>query len=333
MKVLFIGDPHLKISNFAIAREFLVWTTAVIAKFKPDLVVNLGDTFDTHAVVRSELLSEFKKHVLESIPHTTKYIYVLGNHDMYKPNDSKYHALQVFAGIPNMVVIDKIQDFAGITFVPYLPDGSEFPKTTQPICVAHQTFAGCDFGGWKPEGGVDPDTVSADLIISGHIHKRQTFGKVHYPGSPYSQSLKDLGQTKGLTLLDTDTFKINTIPTPFPLWRSLEIEVGDIKTTAKQIAAAVNDKDNWVVVLEGPRKEVSALMASKEWKALCTKSRISTRTKHTDSDRVEKIRIKANTVAGVAEEYIDRVYSGGVDKELIKKTMRQLFDNYDKNSV
>jgi hypothetical protein len=83
-------------------------------------------------------------------------------------------------------------------------------------------------------------------------------------------------------------------------------------------------------VFTGPRKEIAAVFESKEWKELCEKSRISTRTKYIDSDRVERIKIKAHTVTDVIEEYVDRVYSGGMDKALIKKTMRQLFDNYDK---
>jgi hypothetical protein len=109
--------------------------------------------------------------------------------------------------------------------------------------------------------------------------------------------------------------------------------VSDVKSTIAHVRDSINENDNWVVVFTGPRKEIAAVFDSKEWKKLCEKSRISTRTKYIDSNRVERIKIKAHTVTDVVDEYIDRVYSGGVDKAVIKKTMRQLFDNVDKNSV
>ena len=104
-KILFIGDPHLKINNFEQSMSFLTWIEKVIDEVNPDIVCNLGDTFDTHAVVRSELISEFKMHV-ERITAKRPYWYVLGNHDQYKPKDAKYHALQCF-NINNFTIFDK----------------------------------------------------------------------------------------------------------------------------------------------------------------------------------------------------------------------------------
>src|ERR1035437_6988255 len=129
MKVLFIGDPHLKINRFDLATKFLTWLDALIVEQKPDLVVNLGDTFDTHAVLRSEVINEFMKHVYSTINLGIPYVYLIGNHDMYRPNDSKYHAMLPYKNkIPNLHVIDSITDFMGMTFVPYQHDGKNFPK-------------------------------------------------------------------------------------------------------------------------------------------------------------------------------------------------------------
>lgn len=334
-KILISGDPHLQMSRFASAKAFLIWIDEVINEHKPDIFINLGDTFHDHAVLRSEILSEFGNHVMR-VCKQVPYFYVLGNHDLFTPRDATYHALQSFSGhYKNLTVIDSVthREDLGMTLVPYLPNHELFPKETLPICIAHQTFVGCDFGGYRPENGVDPDQISAELIISGHIHKKQSFGKVIYPGSPYAQSMKDINQVKGLLMLDTDTLKTEFIKSPLPSWRSLEIEVADIKSTVTFIKNSVNSVDNWVVVFTGPRKEISALLDSKEWKSLCTKVHISTRTKYVDSNRVERVKINAHTVTDVTNEYIDKVYSGGVDKILIKKTMRQLFDNLDKNSV
>src|ERR1700677_1511601 len=122
--ILFIGDPHLKITRFDLACSFLTWVTQVAIKLQPDWVVNLGDTFDTHAVVRSELQVEFKNHVNTIMDHgVSKYFYVLGNHDFYKPTSSKYNALQVMENLhDNFKVIQTRYDVGNVTFLPHYPD-------------------------------------------------------------------------------------------------------------------------------------------------------------------------------------------------------------------
>ena len=77
MKVLFIGDPHLKIGRFDLAVSFLTWLNKLIVEQKPDLVVNLGDTFDTHAVLRSEVLNEFMNHVYQVLRLDIPYVYLV----------------------------------------------------------------------------------------------------------------------------------------------------------------------------------------------------------------------------------------------------------------
>jgi predicted MPP superfamily phosphohydrolase len=143
MKVLFIGDCHLKINQFQLGLQFLSWLDKLIAEEEPDLVVNLGDFFNDHAVLRSEVMTEFMKHVESVLRLKIPYLYLVGNHCQYRPKDSKYHALKHLVGkIPNFHVIDTPQDLFGMTFVPFQPNPASFPTKSLPICVAHQTFKG-----------------------------------------------------------------------------------------------------------------------------------------------------------------------------------------------
>jgi len=330
-KVLFIGDPHLKISRFNLSKEFLSWVGGVIKKVNPDFVVNLGDTFDTHAILRSELLYEFKKHV-EDCP--VPYIYLLGNHDMFKPNDSTYHALQSF-NIDHMRVIDTPTDIGNITFVPYMHDFLNFPKTTKPICVAHQTFVGADYGYYRPDVGVDADKISAEIIISGHVHKRQNFGKVHYPGTPFSHDITDIDQEKGIMLLDTDSYKIDFIYSPFPKWCGKKFEIDEslsIDKLHKEIVSSIgsDNKNNWIIDITGPRAEIFSYLDSKKWSNLQKKYSIRARPTYIDNNKVEKKKISSINMSDIVCEYIDSIYSGSIEKTLLKDKAVQLLDNVDK---
>lgn len=332
MKILLLGDPHLKISRFNLSVELLQWFNQVIEKTKPDLVVNLGDTFDTHAVVRSELLSEFKKHV-EACP--VEYIYLLGNHDMYKPSDAKYHALQPF-NIKNMRVIDTITDIGGITFVPYIHDFKQFPKETKPICIAHQTFVGADYGYYRPDVGADADKCNAEIIISGHVHKRQNFGKVWYPGTPAAYDLNDIDQIKGVDLFDTETYEFTFIPSPFPNYKSLTFNVHSefsADDMHESIVNSVNDNDHWVIRVKGAKPEIVAYMKSKKWLNLQKKVSIRLKPEFISGDKVERVKIKSVNINDVVSEYIDAVYDGSLDKDMLKLLSSRFINKSTKSTV
>src|ERR1017187_2523235 len=115
-KVLFIGDCHIKINRLDLGLRFLTWLNQLIEEQKPDLVVNLGDLFDTHSVVRSEVMTEFMSHVDKVLKLNIPYVYLLGNHDLYKVGDYRYHALKHLVNkIPNLHIVDTTQELFGMT--------------------------------------------------------------------------------------------------------------------------------------------------------------------------------------------------------------------------
>jgi DNA repair exonuclease SbcCD nuclease subunit len=329
MKVLFIGDMHLKINRFELAKQFLAWTNSIVELEKPDIIVNLGDCFDTHAIVRSEILTEFMRHVEHSIK-TCKYVYLLGNHDQWKPNDSTYHAVRHLKGkIKDFYVIDSIQDLFDMTFVPYVHKPEDFPTSTKQICIAHQTFKGADYGDITTKDGVDPDTVSADLIISGHIHKKQTLGKVIYPGSPFSQSINDINQTKGLLLFNSNTFDQKFIECPLPKWRGAKFELTpiysseDMDSDIRQLIKS--NQDHWVFEITGPKAEITSYLSSKETVALMSSIDVKIKTIFTDKEK-KMTAIKAVSVDSIVKEYIDKVYSGALNKHDLYIKSNELFN-------
>ena len=292
MKILFIGDPHLKISRLDISKKFLAWINDLVISVKPDLVVNLGDSFDTHAVIRSEIMTEFMRHVF-ACTKVCRYIYLVGNHDQYKPNDSAYHALSHIKGkINNFIIVDDTSVIDNITFVPYKHESSLFPLRTTPICVAHQTFIGADYGHLIAKDGVDPSTIQGvSLIVSGHIHKRQELAfnnvRVKYPGSPYAQSASDVGETKGVIILNTDDMSEQFIECPLPKWRSLDLEIKenfDLQSAHEVLLKSINNMDNFIVTLKGPKIEIMAYLESDKYKEIAN-NKLKIKTLFTDKHK------------------------------------------------
>jgi UDP-2,3-diacylglucosamine pyrophosphatase LpxH len=327
-KILFLGDPHLKITNFEQSVAFLKWSEEMANLYKPDIVCNLGDCFDTHAVVRSELLKEFNDHVIRLTSKGFKYWYVLGNHDQYKPKDAKYHTLQCF-NIPDFTIFDKTTELEGITIVPYVAKYEDFPLQTQPICITHNTFIGADYGFKREDCGVNTDKVSADIIISGHIHRRQTFGKVNYPGTPFACSANDVDQTKGILLFNTENYEQTFIESPFMRWRSVEFEVtatNPIQNLHELLKVELNTTDKWIVKASGPKVELMAYFKSKIFLDLIKDKKIVTKATPTDKNK-QKVQIKATSIEDIMSEYVDKIYDGSLDKQLILRKISDIITN------
>ena len=328
-KILFIGDPHLRMSNFQQSIEFLRWVEKQVETHRPDIVCNLGDTFHDHAVVRSELLKEFQDHIRNCLFNSQRYWYILGNHDQYKPKDNKYHALQTF-NLHRLRIFDTVQDVGdNITVVPYVQKFEDFPLNTNQICITHNTFIGADYGFKREDAGVNADKVSAEVIISGHIHKRQSFGKVIYPGTPFAHSASDVDQTKGLLLFDTATYEQTFIESPFPRWRQIEFEAtqdNPISNLHELLKTELNEQDKWIVKVTGPKVEIAAYFKSKQYINLIKGKNVVTKAVPTDNNK-QKVQIKATSIESIMNEYIDKVYDGSLDKQLILQKTLDIIGN------
>jgi len=335
MRVLFCGDKHLKINKFDLAKKFLGWLNQTIAKERPDLYVALGDDMDTHSIVRSELLTELRYHFDYVLSLGIPVVYVVGNHDCFKPNDMSYHALQSMKGIhPNLFIVDQPTELFNMTFVPYIHDSDKFPTTTLPICVAHQTFKGADYGDITTKEGVDVSSIrGVELIISGHIHKRQQLDVggtgVLYVGSPFSQSASDINQIKGVSIIETDNLNELFIQCPLPMWRGLRYDISPqftLENLHNDLAQHLNTKDHWVVEITGFKGEISTYLESKRFNSLIKDKDIKIKTVFIDSQK-RHVQIQALSLNQIVSDYITKVYSGSIDKTLLKDKALELINS------
>lgn len=328
-KILFIGDPHLRINDFEQSIALLRWIESVAREHKPDVVCNLGDTFHNHAVLRSELMKEFRDHIY-NINYTSTYWYVLGNHDQYKPKDNKYHALQSFDQHEGFVIFDRPRtDILDITIVPYVQKFEDFPLDTNRICITHNTFIGADYGFRREDCGIDADKVSADIIISGHIHKRQTFGKVIYPGTPVAHNASEVDEVKGLLLFDTATLEQQFIPSPFPTWKSKEFTIGQsfsLDDLNKEVSS-LDSLNKWLIKITGPKAELSHYLKSKKHTSSLEGKNIVIKLNLIDSEKQNRVKIQASSPSNIVSEYVDKVYNGSIDKQLIIRRANEIINS------
>jgi len=228
MKILRIGDPHIRPSNIEEADRLMAFAKEIVLNLKVERLEILGDLFHTHAVIRLEVL-EFWNKWLQVFRDIVDTIVLVGNHDMSGDFHSDSHALTVFKRLQNerLKIIDRPTQLGIFAYVPYYHDNDSFLSDVRKLAsdgakvlVCHGTFAGSQYdNGFYAPGGINPDDVPFESIISGHVHKQQVIanGKVDYPGTPKWDTASDANEKKGIWLYEHDaqgkTVKRELIPT------------------------------------------------------------------------------------------------------------------------
>lgn len=318
MKILVIGDPHLKASSLPLVEKFLQWISDLIASSHPDMIVNLGDTFHTHNVVRSEVMALVTKHV-KVWTQRIRCITLIGNHDMAHPKAPDIHAWLPFIGYDNLYIIDKPHIIDGFYFIPYIDCPDQFDKilseamNTAKYIFCHQTFRNANFGFMKSkEGAIVPLTYDG-LIISGHIHKTQQLGPVWYPGTPFAQEASDHNEDKGVYMIDTNTNKREIIRSPLPKWMTYTADA----QSYFNVISSMNKTDKNHLVIKGTLPELRSIMNSREFRDLKNEYNFTVK-KDVISLQHEKTR-SISTLEGAVVYYIDNIYDGLLDRDILKK--------------
>ena len=263
MKILMYSDIHISKtssilpltyneSKYTYRQQMIIDTGKYIAgladEYRPDLIINLGDTFDQHTVTSYDIdtASEFFKcFKYLNIPH----LVIVGNHEMVNYN---FNAIQLLSNITNITVISEPCSVSANTLmsmyakhtdnetksditlavIPYCNyrDILEFPEGD--FLFSHLDIQGASIrGDITLTDGVDTNILKQKykLVFNGHIHKPSILGNVVNVGSITSHSFADDNETvPQCYIFDTDTLDLQTFkPTICPLFRKMEIQTMD----------------------------------------------------------------------------------------------------------
>ena len=213
MKSIFVGDPHVQPNNLEDAKSIFSLVEQTQKSFNAQALIISGDLFHTHAVLRLEVVSFWQRTIMQMSKVFTKVILLVGNHDMVgdKQREGQMSALDTLKmGLNNVKIIDGPEICEGWGFMPYFSDSEKFIEEANKLAaqgaktlICHQAFDGSQFenGFYAPEG-IDQNRLLFTHVISGHIHKTQTIGRVFYPGTPKWDTLSDANETKGIWTFD-----------------------------------------------------------------------------------------------------------------------------------
>lgn len=290
MKIIAIGDPHIKNDNMVEVDLFLDKLEEMVKEEKPDLIVILGDVLDTHERIFTEHLNKAYEFVKRMLAVAEVFILV-GNHDyinngQFQTDKHWMNGMKEWVGVvivDKTVIIEREGEMLG--FVPYVPEGRFMEALSSGLdeekdlsclsCIfAHQEFYGCKMGK-KPSVKGDRWEEKFPLVISGHIHENHWIGKnIYYPGSSMQHAFGGMnGMDKNIiVVLDVKGggVKVREVDLGLPKRRTIEIEIDGVEEIITKIKEEKQDgnMDKIRVVLNAGKEEFDVLKKSGKYREL-----------------------------------------------------------------
>lgn len=244
MKIAIIGDLHLGYRQYGLderERDFYQrWSqiiSSIISRQDIDIVLQLGDIFDTH-IPSSIALYEYEKGLAMLQDANIEYYSITGNHTIIKkknfmsPDD-------LFAKISEATSLDDTHIVIEDVFIGGVKYRSESNKGELLEVIENQVQAARKHNGLKIlllHQAIDIDLIYGaelsendlpyddfDYIFIGHLHSRiqRKHNNCHiiYPGSIERSSITEakdaINRGKGFYLLDTEKNQCDWIDVPF----------------------------------------------------------------------------------------------------------------------
>ena len=225
-KIYLIGDSHIGLGYpnsvdkwFKVHQQYFNDFLIPLLKkeVEPgDIIVHLGDLFDNRNVIPINLLN-YGMDVVEEISRIAPLHIIVGNHDLWSKSASEINSIRPFRYIPNVTIYDKtsILEYNGkkILMMPYIEKRLEqielitqFKNCDYLFC--HSDLNGCKMHltsvAHKNSDKIDiQDFHSFRKVRSGHIHLTQENGNFKFVGSIFQMDRDDIGDQKGITVIDT----------------------------------------------------------------------------------------------------------------------------------
>lgn len=224
-RVWFITDTHLGVRNNSnewidiISEYFNDWFIPLIEKeYQPgDVLIHLGDYYDSRQSVNLKVLN-LGVEVAEKLSRifVDGVHIIIGNHDIWGKTSNDINSLKSLKWVPNITIHEEPVTLKlgekKFFLMPWRKDHDaekECLDQAEPhdyLCC-HTDVTGLKFNKYvKIESGVNSESMKKfGRVYSGHIHYSQESGNIKMLGSPYELTRSDMGNPKGITLLDLET--------------------------------------------------------------------------------------------------------------------------------
>lgn len=213
-RLVIVGDPHAVVEELDDCRRLVDGVVELCRESQATTVLWLGDLFNTHAIVRVEVLAFWQETFSRLVDLGVQNVALVGNHDLPQSGAAGCHSLMTFdPALVHVIDTPRFLEGSHIALLPYMEAEemrawlAQHPEVQGLFC--HQTWAGATYdNGFYAPDGVDTALLPPEAwVVSGHIHTPQSLGRVWYPGAPRWRTISDADVDRAIYALDVDLDK------------------------------------------------------------------------------------------------------------------------------
>lgn len=198
-------------------------------------IVDMGDTFDSRKGIDFSALSWAKNNYYDRLRDMGVTIHtIVGNHTAYYKNTNDVNAVDLLLReYDNVIIYPEATEVklggADVLFIPWINSENEektyklVKSTTCNYAMGHLELIGfrAHRGVIMEHGHESKLFEKFSHVFSGHYHTRSDNGRIYYLGNPYEMFWNDVGDRRGFTILDTETFEHFHVDNPYQLFKIL----------------------------------------------------------------------------------------------------------------
>lgn len=191
--------------------EFIQWMIETAKEQGAETCIFMGD-FHHHRNTVNVLTLSYIMKILHLLNDNFEKTYMLvGNHDMFWREKRDVNSLMLGNEFPNITLIDNPTIIDDCAFVPWLVDDEwkSVEKMKSKYMFGHFELPGFKMNAMidmPDHGGINKNAFkNQDYVFSGHFHKRQVQGRIHYIGNPFGHNYSDVWDfERGAMVLEWD---------------------------------------------------------------------------------------------------------------------------------
>lgn len=206
------SDLHVRAENVATTLGVVAAMREVAAELKCSEVGFLGDFYHVRGLMPVTLQNAVIDELDRWAACGLRLIMIPGNHDQVDVVGR--HALEALRSHPAVKLYERPTVDRWGLWVPYMPDLDSVRKALaserpQRRLFWHGSVLGAAMNDHvlADRGLQAEDFEGFDLVALGHFHRRQSFGHVHYVGSPWETRSDEAGQPKGYAIVRGTTLE------------------------------------------------------------------------------------------------------------------------------
>lgn len=196
-KIVFCSDLHINKDLLRLTEclNFLDYLSNYCENNEIEYIVIGGDLFDTSNNIRNQMFIPFFNKLFE-IGQKFKLIIFPGNHDIQ--NTDNDCLAETFKAFCHFVKKSETLEIDGVKydFLAYTQNPDDIPNVGD-VLFTHLEVEGFYFNPFKKcedETFTKESFDNYELVVSGHLHKKQEDGNIIFTGSPYSTKKDEAGK-------------------------------------------------------------------------------------------------------------------------------------------